>query len=436
MAIFRIIFVSVLVLIGLGASFHGPLNALLFYIWVAYFRPDVWVENSFLLSLRFSLIVGIILIILVFIKGVKLRFTPFAGLLLLTLIHSLLSTLLSNYSDTINWVDFLKVIVVTYLITMLVESEKDLKLVLIVITLSLGLFDGAKLGWTHLILYPGRLIWNKHPSMGDNNYVAVAMLMITPMLIALSQTAERKIIKYGYIFLAIGVIYRALSTYSRGGFLTFLVMCIIFWMRSRYKVRVLLIAVLLAALILPTFPQSFWDRMETIAASSDEQDGSVRGRLYFWGIAWEMAKKNPIFGVGHNSYGKAYLNFDPSHDRGWTVHSAWFGILSEWGFPGLIIYLSIYLYSLFSCARVRKKCKDRPELRNLVIFSNSIETSLIAAAVGITFLSFQYYEILWNFFGLAVVSHQILQANNAPDGDQLITAIEDDEYILQIPHRK
>jgi len=407
MAIFRILFVSSIILVGLVASFRAPLNALLFYLWIAYFRPDIWVENRFLLSLRFSLLVGILLLVITFIKGVKFKFTPFAALLSLVAVHSLTSSLLSKYSA--GWVDFFKIIVISYLITQIIKTEKDLKMTLMVITLSLGVFDGAKQGWTFLILYPGRKNFNELPTLGDNNHVAVAMLLLVPVLIALSQTAERKIVKYGYIFIAIGVIYRALSTYSRGGFLTLLVICFIFWLRSRYKVRVLLIAVLLAAVILPTFPQRFWDRMDTITYSRDEQDASVQGRLILWEIAWTMAKQNPIFGIGHNGFKRAYLNFDEDHNKSIAVHSAWFGILSEWGFPGLIIFFSFYFYSVISCAKVRKKCKNRPELKSLLIYSNSIETSIIAGAAGITFLAFHYQEIIWHYFALAAVTHQIIR---------------------------
>jgi|GEM_PF-2253226 len=423
MAIFRILFISSIILVGLVASFQGALNALLFYLWVAYFRPDVWIENRLLLSIRFSIFVGILLLIITFIKGVKLKFTPFAALLTLVTIHSLTTSLLSEYSYTSGWVDFFKILVISYLITQIIKTEKDLKMALVVITLSLGVFDGAKQGWTYLILYPGKINANKLPTLGDNNHVAVAMLMLVPVLFALSQTAERKIVKYGYIFIAIGVIYRALSTYSRGGFLTLLVICFIFWLRSRYKVRVLLVAVLLAALILPTFPQRFWNRMDTITNSRDEQDISVQGRLYFWGIAWTMAKQNPIFGVGHNGFGRAYRKFDNSHDVARAVHSAWFGILSEWGFPGLILFLSLYLYSVISCEKVRKKCKNRPELKSMLIYSNSIETSIIAGAVGITFLSFHYQEIIWHYFALAAVTHQIIRNLDATDNKESIPEV-------------
>ena len=371
------------------------------------------------MSLRLSLFVGIFLLVSTFITGVKLRFTLFTGLLFLAVVQSFLSTVTSNYSDVSfpYWTEFFKIIVISCLITMIIRSEKDLKITLIVISLSLGL-EGAKQGWARLITSPGSINENSHAFLGDNNGVAVGMLMLVPVLFALYQTTERKLIKYGFLFLAIGVIYRALSTYSRGGFLAFLSMCVIFWLRSEHKIIVLVIIVLLSAIILPTFPQTFWDRMNTITVEEgEEREASSAGRIHFWKVAVDMAKDNPILGVGHKAYREAYNSFDFSGGRyggGREVHSAWFGILAEWGFPGIILLLCVYIYCLFLCARTRIRCKNNPELRSLLIFSNSLETSLITAIVGITFLDYQYSEILWHFFALTVACNQILQSKEVP----------------------
>jgi hypothetical protein len=40
-------------------------------------------------------------------------------------------------------------------------------------------------------------------------------------------------------------------------------------------------------------------------------------------------------------------------------------------------------------------------------YAVAIETTLLAAAVGGTFLSFQYVEMLWHFFGISIAMEQI-----------------------------
>ena len=427
----RTIIVVVLIIIGIAASFYGSFNALMFYLWIAYFRPESWIWSNWVTGLNLSLIVGIFLLISTFITNVKFKFTLFAGLLSMVAVHSLTSSLFSDYSNVAfyYWTEFIKVVAISYLITMLVRSEKDFKITLIVISLSLGM-EGAKQGWVQLILSPGTVNNNTHASLGDNNDVAVGMLMIVPVLFALYQTAERKLIKYGFAFLAIGVIYRALSTYSRGGFLTFFTMCIIYWFRSQHKIRTLFVVVLISILLLPLFPQKFWDRMDTITASGEEREGSAAGRLYFWKIGFEMAQNYPLFGIGHNAYREAYDAFDNSgglYGTKRSVHSAWFGIMSEWGFIGFILFLGIYAYCLFLCSQVRSRCKNNPELISFQIYASCIETSLIAAFVGITFLPFQYREILWHFFALAVANQQLFKYKMAIDDNQQKSVDRDDD---------
>jgi O-antigen ligase len=123
-----------------------------------------------------------------------------------------------------------------------------------------------------------------------------------------------------------------------------------------------------------------------------------------------MARAHPFFGVGHNGYRAAYNEFDNSRGQygaGRSVHSMWFGVMSEQGFLGLLFFISIFLYSLRACMRVRRKCSNDPERKSLSSYAIAIETSLLTAAIGGTFLPFQYVEMLWHFFALAVVIEQI-----------------------------
>jgi len=406
----------------------------MFYLWTAYFRPESWIWSNFLIGSRLPLFIGIFLIISTLVTGVKLRFSLFAGLLALAAVQSLTSVLLSNYTNTIMpfWIEFIKAVIISYLITMLVDSEKKLRITLIVVSLSLGL-EGAKQGWAQLVLNPGATNNNPHPMLGDNNGVAAGMLMLVPILAALYQTTERKLIKYGFAFLAIGVIYRALSTYSRGAFLAFLVMCLIYWLRSEHKIRTIFVVVLISALLLPVFPQAFWDRMNTITVDEDEdREGSSAGRIHFWGVAWEIAKDKPLFGVGHNAYKNAYNSYDFSrgrHGTGRAAHSTWFGILSEWGFPGMALFLGIYFYSIFLCVKTRSRCKNNPEYKSLMTYSNSIGISLVTYSVGATFLSAQYNEMLWHFFALAVACNQIPGIKEATERNKADSVQKNDEVF-------
>ena len=54
----RLIFVSIIIVFGVGASLFSPFYALLFYLWNAYFRPDDWTYGGLIASLNLSFVIG------------------------------------------------------------------------------------------------------------------------------------------------------------------------------------------------------------------------------------------------------------------------------------------------------------------------------------------------------------------------------------------
>jgi probable O-glycosylation ligase (exosortase A-associated) len=406
----RTIFVLIVVAVGALNSLRGPFYALLFYLWIAYFRPETWVWGGVFRHINLSFYVGIFILILFLLRGERLRINRRTVFLGLIWIHSLGSTLMSDHLSYCwpYWIEFAKIILVTYLLVLLTTSVDKLKLVILVMALSLA-FEGAKQGWINLILHPGSINKNEIVFLGDNNCVAVGMLMLVPLLLALMQTFTQKWIKGGFAFVALGVVYRALSTYSRGGFIAFFTMCGLFWARSRFKIGSLILVCALAGVALQVFPDAFWQRMKTITMSQEEMDASAAGRMYFWGIGAKMGMQNPFFGIGHNGYRASYDEYDQTkaYGGGRSVHSMWFGIFSESGFPGLLILLLIYYQSLRGCARARRICGDDQNQAFLKRCATAIETGLVTAAIGGAFLPFQYVEMLWHFFGLSIAVEQI-----------------------------
>jgi len=101
------------------------------------------------------------------------------------------------------------------------------------------------------------------------------------------------------------------------------------------------------------------------------------------------------------------------------VHSVWFGLLSEMGYPGLLLFVLLLADSLWSCWRVSVRFRNDAEHRDLRIYANALMTSIIAFAVGGTFLSYQYNEIIWHFIGLGIALTFL--ADEAPS---LVTEVE------------
>jgi probable O-glycosylation ligase (exosortase A-associated) len=277
------------------------------------------------------------------------------------------------------------------------------------VTLSLG-FEAAKQGWGNLLTAPGAINSNEIPFLGDNNLVAVGMAMLIPLVAALGQTAPKAWQKRAFQFLNVGVLYRAISTYSRGGFLAVGGVGLLFFWRSHYKMRTALAGVLALAIILPVMPPAFWARMATITAQRTARDDSQLGRLHFWKVAVLMANDHPLVGVGPSAYEPHYNQYDTSDGRFMTkraVHSAWFGVLAELGYPGLCLFVAIVWLSFRACRRVRAMAARGEIPGPLGPYATGLEGSLVAFTIGGSFVSFHYCEMLWHFFALTIALESV-----------------------------
>jgi probable O-glycosylation ligase (exosortase A-associated) len=405
--------IFVLILIGVGGFYalQSPFYSLLFYIGNAYFRPEDWVWSDFVSSLKLSLLSGALVMASTLLSKQRLVWNGRILMLWLFLLHTLLSTLGSeNFSYSWGyWTDFLKTIIITYLIIVLATEFTKFRLVLLVMVLALGL-EQARQGWIYLITSPGWYNPNPLPFLGDNNGVAVGMLMLVPIVGLLGQTTERKWGKAFYWVLLIGCLYRALSTYSRAGFLAAAAMGAIWLLRTRHKTRALVGVVLVIIVVLPALPDAYWKRMQTIETYEEEQDESALGRLHFWKVAQRMANENPLLGVGYNAYNLSYDRYDFSggaYGSQRSVHSSPLGLVAELGYMGAFLFALVVFGALRSCSRVRKLAFREAALSDLDQSAIVLQTSLVAFLVGGSFVIFQYNEMLWHFLGLTIALERL-----------------------------
>lgn len=413
----RLIFVLLITASGLVLTFRSTFYALLFYIWNAYFRPEVWVweeSQDLIYALNLSFLAGAYVVLATLVSTRKWPFNFNVFVLVLFLLHCLASTLAStdfNFS-WLYWKDFFRILLISYLFLVLVADQSRLRLLILTMALSLG-FEGAKQGWAQMFINPGALNMNRVPFLGDNNGVAVGMLMLAPLFGALAQTTENKWAKRFYRFMLIGVVYRALTTYSRGGFLACGTLAFIYWIRSRHKVRVLAGILVASTIVLPVMPDAFWERMHSILTFEEDEDVSAMGRVHFWEVGVDMAKAHPFLGVGFNAYTRAYDTHDftkGDHGTGKSVHSVWFGVLAETGYVGFALYVILFACALRNCSIARKAGLRDPTLRNLTPIATSFESSLFVFIVGGLFLSFQYNEMMLHFLATTMVLRRLVPA--------------------------
>ena len=413
---FRLILVLAVAAFGTLASLSSPFNGLLYYMWVAHFRPEAWVWTDLVGNLNLSLTAGVLTVAATLFGRDRFRFDLRVGLVLLFGVQNLISTLMSPYYKDVwgPFVDFAKALTIVCIIPTLVSDLTRFRRVLVVIAVSLG-FEGTKQGWAELILNPGGQNLNTVAHLGDNNAVAVGMLAVAAIVIALASTATRTWERRLFQFMFVGLLYRAISTYSRGGLLACAGMCLWFLFRSKQRAVAIVGLAFAFLIILPVLPSEFWERMNTIneaRTNLEEADLSILSRLHFWQVAIQMANKNPILGVGNFGFNSAYNDYDTSNGEFGTnrsVHNSWLGVLSELGYPGLILYIAQFVLAFLACARARAAAA-RGAPKAFVSYAMCLEMSLISYAVGGTFVITQYNELLWHVIGLTIALNMLAMA--------------------------
>ncbi len=424
----RVAFIVSLLLAFSAFALRGPLEALVLYLWLAYFRPETWAWTPFFRTVPLSSVAGVYLLLRVGLSTTRFRFDLRTFLLLCFLSLALISGLNSRWFDrsTGMFMDVSKAFLVTYLLALLTDSASKLRIVLQTIALSLG-FESAKQAWVQLLTSPGSQNDNPIVFLGDNNGVAVGMLMLVPMFIVLGRTTAWKPERWFYWFMAIGVLYRGLTTYSRGGFLAAIAMGLIYVIRSPKRVPAFAGAAVAAVVIMLALPQAYWDRMSTVGGIETQEgnvvyDESAAGRLYFWKVAIQMANDN-LIGVGPGSFQEAYPTYDETDGRFGekrAVHSAWFGTVAELGYGGLFVMLSAIALAWLATARAQSLANRDQVPKELGHIGAGLEASLIAYIVGASFLNMQYVEMFWHLIGLTMglnwALQESLQAQSSPLG--------------------
>jgi probable O-glycosylation ligase (exosortase A-associated) len=463
----RSIFVILIILFLTGQAIKAPFGALLFYLWLAYFRPEEWMHDpTIIFTLKLHFTVGVFLILRAFPKFFEVRLDLRMFLMVAFFFLSLASAWKSEAPALLawdRWVEFAKLLMVGYLLYVFASKDaSSFRIVVLVIAFSLG-FEAAKQGYTSLIRAPGSTNNNPLPHLGDNNGVAVGILMLSAVFSGLAKTATGWMFgKYAskdpkgvwekrlHQFFVFGCFYRAITTYSRGAFLAAGAMGLVNVMRSKQKFKAIFGAVVVAGVTYYVLPQAFWDRMGTISAPTEELEAgqsdadvkSSQSRVHFWQVAMDMAADHPVLGVGFNSYNHYYNQYDFSrgfYGRGRSVHSMWFGILAELGYPGITLFILMFVLAqvgMFQVAGLAKKGRIPMEFHHYAV---SLQSAYTACMVGGSFVPWQYTEMLWHFLALGMALRTLaLKTAAAPAAAPAPTVTADTTRVVHgwVPPRR
>ena len=248
-----------------------------------------------------------------------------------------------------------------------------------------GLFTVATGGSYHVYGPPGTII-------GDNNQLAVALLMTLPLANFLRGQVQNKYISSGLLVGSILTVVAVLGTYSRGAFIGLGVLAFLMLVRTKNRVLYLGLVILFALFAVSFMPSSYFDRMHSINNAQD--DSSFTGRLMAWRVAYLYASDHFPFGAGfygpqlgavfHSYFPNAFLH---------AAHSIYFQVLGEHGFIGLGIYLLLIAATFATCTQTIRRSRKDPALQWAKDLAVALQASLLVFCISGAALSMAYYDL-------------------------------------------
>jgi len=389
-----------------------PYIGILMYLWVSYMSPQrlVWgVSRQFQIAviLAGATIIGW----LISREPKRIPLTPVTVIVLMLTGWTTVTTIFALVPDvayTDGWTELVKLTMMSLITVSLVNSRKRLELLLWVTAGSVA-FYGVKGGiFAALTGGTARVFGPSFSQLSDNNALALGLLMILPLLRYLQMEARTWWMRWGLAG-AMGLCgLSVIASYSRGAFLAAIAMMTALIVKSRK--RALLGAALAAALVvgLSMAPDKWYERISTI--ENYQQDESAQGRFDAWRFAFLLALDRPLLGGGFwvSTNPNIFNHYVPGV-RSRSFHSIYFEMLGEHGFVGLALFLALWIAAFRSCTRVNRLTRNRNDLIWAGNLARMIQVSLIAFAVGGTFLNKAFFELYYGILMITVVTEVLVQ---------------------------
>jgi O-antigen ligase len=249
----------------------------------------------------------------------------------------------------------------------------------------------------------------------DRNDLAFVMLCGLPVAVSLWVVAQG-IARWLLLAISLLALVTVITTQSRGGFVTLLVLAPLILFRLPSRVPLLRVGVLVVgvAFFAAMAPQSYWDRITTTWSSEGAADAYLKGgletaRWELWKTGVGIMMRNPILGVGAGGFALAE---GATHAHGkWTApHNSYIQIGAELGLGGLALFIFLLYRTVRNYRDVVRLTRRDRRLQYYYRLASGLEVSTYAYIIGAIPLSQAYSEIFYLLVATSVLfRHMILR---------------------------
>jgi hypothetical protein len=234
-------------------------------------------------------------------------------------------------------------------------------------------------------------------SYANPNDLASVLNLILPFAVCFGLTRRKLARPVYFAFAALSVV-GVFITFSRSGFIGLVIVsAFLVWKLSRgYRVRVLLGAVAVSAVLVAAMPGKYVARLSTIVNPEADATNSAQERRKLLERAAEVAVKRSIVGIGVGNFHIFSVN-----ER--VAHNSFLETAAELSVVGLIAYLVLIFAPFRSLQRIERETRKdgtAPDWEAYII-SICLQASMVAYIVYGFFGSVQYLNFL--YFGAAYI---------------------------------
>lgn len=406
----RDILITLIVFASLPLILKAPVNGVLMWIWISVMNPHTqgW---GYAQSFPFAYIIAVTtLLSLLATRGPKtLPMVPVTCALLAFILWMNVTTLFALYPlpAHVQWNKVMKIMLMSLVTVTLIRQRRDIERLVLVLVVSLG-FYGVKGGLFTIRSGGSERVWGPEGTfIGDNNAIALALIMTIPLMYYLHQGSSKPWQRHLLLAAMLLSALAALGSYSRGALLAIVAMALFIWLRQRRKLLGACLLALLSLVLLSFMPERWSGRMDSIA--NFQADDSALGRINAWHMAFNLACDR-LFGGGFEiAEPSAFFRYAPNPNDVHAAHSIYFQALGEHGFIGLFLYLLLGWLTWRSASWIGRHAPTDPNWQWAPRLALMIQASLIGFAVGGAFLSLLYFDVPYYLLAAVVATRLLIE---------------------------
>lgn len=404
----RDILVTILVMTGCFYTLKRPYVGVYLWSWLIYMNPQS-LCYGFALHAPYTKITALVLLGSVLYnketKPLPVNATTFIWIVFILFMG--VTTYFAYFPDTA-FIQYLKVIhiqLLVFLTMMLITDIEKLNKLIWVIVLSVGFFT-AKGGLYYLMIGGNFNLWGPSgTSIEPPIELAIAGLIVMPMMVYLCQISNDKWVKLGLVTAIVLSLLTLIKSQSGAVFFGIFVAGIFYSIKKLGYIKVFALLIGLLILLLCFMPESWVPRRD---AMIHEGGHSSMGQINAWLYAINSANDH-LLGMGFKSWSpETFAKYAPNPLDVHEANSIYFTILADHGWFGLTLFLLILFMAWRKLVTIIKETAKKQDCQEAHSLASLLQYGFIAYLFGGAFVNLANFALPWHLIAIVMILSRIV----------------------------